>query len=1259
MKYQILTALIHQREDEELALHQGIQDAEKEFEDKNEDELRRISGDIGKGRKYSAKQQQYSLYIPSKEREKLRHMIQRGGMTPLEAASSSASSKHRQRMSVMDHKRASGGKIIMPPPRSVDHMKRRKRKHLKSVALTETEFSSSVTDRGQRVRRQHTPLLPQLKRRQEQQRQHIATSTSIGKDNGTGNSNKSRPFEGGGSVVCTACTLINCSTALKCEACDSVLRCSRNPEDVRHCSKCTMINPSDVYRCEACNSRLPRERSLMVLPDPNPPLSNAGSLVRSSLEFDEEEFKGSNEREYSEGQSFAVDNGAAHSHDVRQPPRDKKDGEMNGPGYTNDANDDLLGSSSNSTSGITTSVLIPNNGKQKRLGSSFSWACDQTVSGGKRRGDAGVFGKTGLPDDFHEVDFHERLRNALETMKKEEGKKNTDVTTTEGGGEEGTRGVGDDNAATTIHSCCGEIEVVMEGEIPIRKIISEKLFLHQRTAVRWLGQLRETGVGGIVADEMGLGKTAQVAVYLAGLELMGLLNKGALIVCPATVLCHWQSELHRWSPTLRVILLHISGANFTGIGTSPVRRARYTSKVLNFVGPLVCLTSYEGLRMLSEPLLSHCWDACILDEAQRVRNPDTQVTLLAKRLRSPHRLALTGTPIQNSLQELWSLFDFVYPGRLGTLPAFEDEFIKPIRQGSYAGAGRNAIRLAYRSATALRSLISPYMLRRMKKDILEELKLPRKTEQVLFCRLTSEQRRIYEKYLCSDDVNRILQYSAKDERGRCFRAISILRKLCNHPQLLRGGGRILDKDDIDDRCIGSGSDDGLSSGEELGEEEIIGNSRDPERSGKMQVLMKLMPRWKENGHKALIFCQTRSMLSIIQLWLCRMSWEYIRLDGNTPIGSRQGLIDRFNNDPAIFVLIATTRTGGVGVNLVGADRVILFDPDWNPCTDAQARERAWRLGQTLPVTVYRLICSGTIEEKIYQRQVFKTAQASAVLSKNSTRHSNRLRFSHGELQDLFSLGSDDGPGYTEETMEEELTIEDDDDANNMACITNNANNESNNVDQQQMVEKEEAGVLRALFDSTPLSAAFVHDPEGEELSSTNDAEETTMQAEVNEAVRQLRQSYHGQRNHFTPTWTGHSGYPNPIVATESSNSGRRFGRVVAPTSTNVLLGRRGVREEGGSATLLAEMRDWQLVDSSGELGNNESIVAMTEERGSDTSNLQLAKRLVEFFETGRRYKTQVVLEQFSDVPDSQAAHFRRVLRAIAVCKDGMWSKRDN
>jgi DNA excision repair protein ERCC-6 len=253
---------------------------------------------------------------------------------------------------------------------------------------------------------------------------------------------------------------------------------------------------------------------------------------------------------------------------------------------------------------------------------------------------------------------------------------------------------------------------VMEDGLPLTASLGASLFQHQRTAVRWLWQLRQAGSGGLIGDEMGLGKTAQAAAFLSGLHLVRKL-KSVLIVTPATVLPQWLTELRRWAPALRVVVLHGCSTYFAAAGVP--RRRRFVQQALNLSGPLVVLVSYEGLRQFAEELLTKTWTTAILDEAQRIRNPDANVTLLSKRLKTPHRIALTGTPIQNSLRELWSLFDFIHPGRLGTLPAFEAEFVIPIRAGNYAGAGASAVRLAFRSAVALRGLIEPYLLRRLKK----------------------------------------------------------------------------------------------------------------------------------------------------------------------------------------------------------------------------------------------------------------------------------------------------------------------------------------------------------------------------------------------------------------------------------------------------------------------------------------------------------------------------------------------------------------
>ena len=287
-----------------------------------------------------------------------------------------------------------------------------------------------------------------------------------------------------------------------------------------------------------------------------------------------------------------------------------------------------------------------------------------------------------------------------------------------------------------------------------------------------------------------------------------------------------------------------------------------------------------------------------------------------------------------------SLFDFVYPGKLGTLPVFTAEFALPIAAGGYAGATRAQARAAFRCAVVLRDLVAPYLLRRRKADVASQL--PPKTERVLFCALAPAQRDAYRAFLASSDVADVLA-----GRRSALAGIDTLRKICNHPDLLQR------------TAWGDG-----------------GGYGDPVRSGKLTVALRVVAAWTAGGHRTLLFCQTRQMLDIVQGAMQEAGAAALRMDGETPVRARAALVDAFNAgalDPAASppVFLLTTRVGGLGVNLTGADRVLLFDADWNPATDAQARERAWRLGQARPVVVYRLVAGGTIEEKVYHRQLFK------------------------------------------------------------------------------------------------------------------------------------------------------------------------------------------------------------------------------------------------------------------------------------------------
>ncbi|CAG5128960.1 unnamed protein product [Candidula unifasciata] len=526
-------------------------------------------------------------------------------------------------------------------------------------------------------------------------------------------------------------------------------------------------------------------------------------------------------------------------------------------------------------------------------------------------------------------------------------------------------------------------EAEFDGGFQVPRKLWKKLFNYQKTGVRWLWELHCQQAGGIVGDEMGLGKTIQTISFLAALRTSNVRNvnfpyKGlgpTIIICPTTVMHQWLKEFHKWWPDFRVAILHSSGS-FTGSESDLVRSIAKSQGIL--------ITSYNTLVIHQELVLRFNWHYVILDEGHKIRNPDAKVTLCAKQFRTPHRIILSGSPIQNNLKELWSLFDFVFPGKLGTLPDFMQHFSIPIVQGGYSNATQTQVETAYRCACVLRDTINPYLIRRMKSDVKKHLDLPNKNEQVLFCRLTNEQRDVYQEYLDSRECNDILQ-----GKFQVFAGLITLRKICNHPDLSTGGPQVFQGQDMPDEP-----------------ECQFGYYK---RSGKMIVVEALLRLWHKQKHRVLLFTQSKAMLNILEKLAQNKGYTYLVMDGGTPISARQPLISQYNNDPSIYLFLLTTRVGGLGVNLTGADRVIIYDPDWNPSTDVQARERAWRIGQTRQVTIYRLLTSGTIEEKIYHRQIFKQFLTNRVLKDPKQR---RLFKSH-DMWELFSLGSQDNEEGTE------------------------------------------------------------------------------------------------------------------------------------------------------------------------------------------------------------------------------------------------------
>lgn len=525
------------------------------------------------------------------------------------------------------------------------------------------------------------------------------------------------------------------------------------------------------------------------------------------------------------------------------------------------------------------------------------------------------------------------------------------------------------------------------------------LYDYQKTGVQWLGELYNSQVGGIVGDEMGLGKTIQVVSFIAALHYSKKLDKPVIVVAPATVLQQWVNEFHTWWPALRVSILHTSGSGMLNIRNEsrieeeddlmPSRREkkeprsskaakRIVDRVVRHGHVLV--TTYAGLQTYGKLLVPIEWAYAVLDEGHKIRNPNTTVTIYCKELQTPNRIILSGTPLQNNLIELWSLFDFIYPMRLGTLVNFRNQFEIPIKLGGYANATNLQILTATKCAETLKEAIGPYLLQRLKVDVASDL--PKKTEQVIFCKLTKPQRDAYEQFLKSDDMTSILNRTRQSLYG-----IDILRKICNHPDLLDPNLK-------------------KKAGYKWG---------NPNKSGKMHVVKALIEKWKKEGDKALLFSQGVQMLNIIEDFVKSMgNVTYLRMDGGTAIKDRQPMVTNFNENKDIDLFLLTTKVGGLGVNLTGANRVIIFDPDWNPSTDVQARERAWRLGQKKEVTIFRLMTVGTIEEKIYHRQIFKQFLSDKILRNPSQRQTFHMK----DLHDLFTLGStDDGTTETGEIFQ--------------------------------------------------------------------------------------------------------------------------------------------------------------------------------------------------------------------------------------------------
>ena len=470
---------------------------------------------------------------------------------------------------------------------------------------------------------------------------------------------------------------------------------------------------------------------------------------------------------------------------------------------------------------------------------------------------------------------------------------------------------------------------------------------YQRRALGWLQFLGRLGLGGILADDMGLGKTPTALAHILERTLQRLHNDlpklPHLVICPLSVVTNWENEATRFTPELSVLIAH--GAD------RPRGRALATAAAEHDI----VITTYGTASRTTSDLAAIPWDVVICDEAQAIKNHRTNAALAVRELESQQRVALTGTPVENRLTELWSILDALNPGMLGGITWFRNQFSNPIERGEGAEA-----------LDSLRRLTAPFVLRRTKADRSLVPDLPDKIEQVAWSTLTPEQAGLYQAVL-DDFVKSASEATGMERRGLVLSTLTKLKQVCNHPaHFLREG--------------------------EVGDED---------RSGKLQRLDEILETIFEAEERTLIFTQYREMGLMLSSHIeAKYGDPAPFLHGGTTLKKRQGMVDHFQSTEGPRVQLISLRAGGTGLNLTAASRVIHFDRWWNPAVEDQATDRTWRIGQDKTVFVHKLVCRGTLEERIDTMLTEKRALADAVVG---TDESWLTELSTEELKELLRL----------------------------------------------------------------------------------------------------------------------------------------------------------------------------------------------------------------------------------------------------------------
>jgi SNF2 family DNA or RNA helicase len=427
---------------------------------------------------------------------------------------------------------------------------------------------------------------------------------------------------------------------------------------------------------------------------------------------------------------------------------------------------------------------------------------------------------------------------------------------------------------------------------------------YQRSGVDWLAFLRDAGLGAVLADDMGLGKTLQTIATFRG---------RCLVVCPRSVVYNWEAEIARFRPSLRTAIFHGAGRELDASAD-------------------VTLTTYAVLRLDQERLASVTWDVVVLDEAQAIKNPTSQTAKAAFALPAKHRVALSGTPVENRLDELWSIMHFANPGLLGGRSDFQERLAEPIARGDASAASR------------LRAKIRPFVLRRLKRDVLREL--PPRTDAILHVELEESERNVYDAVRAATKKEIAARLAGSGgSMMAALEALLRLRQAACHSALVPG-------------------------------QEAAASSNAPP-SSKVQRLLEALEEAVADGHKALVFSQWTSLLDLVEPHLRNAGSGFTRLDGSTR--DRAAVVAALSLTDGPPVMLVSLKAGGTGLNLVAADHVFLLDPWWNPAVEDQAADRAHRIGQERPVILYRMVARDTVEERILALQEKKRAIADVAL----------------------------------------------------------------------------------------------------------------------------------------------------------------------------------------------------------------------------------------------------------------------------------------